>query len=46
MSENMSGFSIDGANLPYFVEGEQAILGAVLIDSDQLTTVMELLPTP
>ena len=46
MSENMPVVSVDGLNLPYSAEAEQAVLGSVLLDSDCLTTVMEILPTP
>ena len=38
--------SVDGLNLPYSAEAEQAVLGSVLLNSDSLMTVMEILPTP
>ncbi len=45
MSEESPSVSLDGLNLPYSAEAEQAVLGAVLLDSECLTTVMEILPT-
>ncbi len=45
MSEEMPSVALDGLNLPYSAEAEQAVLGAILLDSECLTTVMELLPT-
>lgn len=45
MNDEISSVSVDGLNLPYNAEAEQAVLGAVLLDSDCLTTVMEILPT-
>ncbi len=46
MSDEMPVVSVDGLNLPYSAESEQAVLGSVLLDSDCLTTVMEILPSP
>ena len=37
--------SVDGLNLPYSAEAEQSVLGSILLDSDCITTVMEILPT-
>ncbi len=37
--------SFDGLNLPYSAEAEQAVLGAVMLESECITTVMEILPT-
>lgn len=37
--------SFDGLNLPYNAEAEQAVLGAVMLESECITTVMEILPT-
>lgn len=45
MAEEKVSFSFDGLNLPYSAESEQAVLGSVLLDSDCLSTVMEILPT-
>ena len=35
--------SFDGVNMPYSMESEQAVLGAILIDPDCMTTVVEYL---
>ncbi len=45
MSDDMPSVSVDGLNLPYSAEAEQAVLGSILLDSECLTTVMEILPT-
>ena len=45
MSETQITTSVDGMSLPYSVEAEQSVLGAILLDADQITTVMELLPS-
>lgn len=45
MSDNEITSSLDGMNLPYSIEAEQSVLGAILLDSEQLNTVMELLPS-
>ncbi len=45
MSENEVSMSVDGMNLPYSVEAEQSVLGAILMDSEWLSNVMEILPT-
>lgn len=45
MSDAMPVVSVDGLNLPYSAEAEQSVLGSILLDSDCLTTVMEILPT-
>ena len=39
------GNMTDGLNLPYNSEAEQAVLGAILMDSEQLAAVMEILPS-
>ncbi|MDD3228593.1 MAG: replicative DNA helicase [Oscillospiraceae bacterium] len=43
MADNISSYS--GAGLPFDLEAEQAVLGAVLLDSSCLDTVMEILPS-
>lgn len=43
--ENSVLSSVDGLNLPYSPEAEQSVLGAVLIDSECISTVMEILPS-
>ena len=44
MSEEIPVVSVDGLNLPYSAETEQSVLGCVLLDSECLPTVMEMLP--
>ncbi len=43
-SEDSPLLSVDGLNLPYSPEAEQSVLGAVLIDSEYISDVMEILP--
>lgn len=43
--ENSVLSSVDGLNLPYSPEAEQSVLGAVLIDSECISAVMEILPS-
>ena len=45
MSEKEITSSSDGLNLPFSVEAEQSVLGAILLDSECLTDVMEILPS-
>ncbi len=45
MSEREISSSMDGMNLPFSVEAEQSVLGAVLLDSDCIANVMEILPS-
>ncbi len=45
MSDSEITSSFDGMNLPYSAEAEQSVLGAILLDSDCLATVMEILPS-
>lgn len=42
---NMTG-TYDGMNMPYSPESEQAVLGAVIMDSSCIDRVMGLLPSP
>ncbi len=46
MAENKIISSFDGMNLPFSAEAEQSVLGAILLDSDCLSIVMEILPSP
>ena len=39
------GNSTDGLNLPYASEAEQALLGAILMDSEALAIAMEIVPS-
>ncbi len=43
MAGNELSFNFDGMNLPFSAEAEQSVLGAVLLDSDCLADVMEIL---
>ena len=45
MNEQIPSISLDGLNLPYSAEAEQAVLGCILLESERLSTVMEILPT-
>lgn len=45
MNENEISVSVDGMSLPYSIEAEQSVLGAVLLDSNCLAQVMEILPS-
>lgn len=45
MAEKKITSEYDGLNLPYSAEAEQSVLGAVLIDANCLSSVMEILPT-
>lgn len=45
MSDSTISSSYDGMNLPFSAEAEQSVLGAILLDSNCLTDVMELLPS-
>ena len=45
MSEKVPVVSVDGMNLPYSAESEQAVLGCILLDSDTLLKAMEILPS-
>lgn len=45
MNEKISS-AVDGLNLPYSAEAEQAVLGAILIDPEKMSEVMEILPSP
>ncbi len=45
MSDNEITMSIDGMSLPYSAEAEQSVLGAILLDSECLAAVMEILPS-
>ncbi len=36
----------DGLNLPYSLEAEQAVLGAILMDPDSMNRVADILPRP
>ncbi len=42
--EDFSLPSVDGLNLPFRLEAEQSVLGTVLIDSNYISDVMEILP--
>ncbi len=44
MSDTVLG-NVDGVNLPFSAEAEQSVLGAVLLDSECLSEVMEILPS-
>lgn len=44
MSEMETTMNIDGLNLPYSAEAEQSVLGSILLDSEVLSTVMEIIP--
>lgn len=44
MAEKKTTSEYDGLNLPYSAEAEQSVLGAVLIDANCLSQVMEILP--
>ena len=46
MSDNMPSVSVDGFNMPFSTEAEQSVLGCVLLDSECLPLVMEMLPEP
>ncbi len=43
--EKMPVVSVDGFNFPYSVEAEQSVLGSVLLKSDTLNDIMEILPS-
>ena len=43
--ERLPVVSMDGFNLPYSTEAEQAILGSVLLDSDTLNEIMAMIPS-
>lgn len=45
MPESKMTTAFDGMNLPFSAEAEQSVLGAILLDSDCLVTVMEILPS-
>ena len=45
LSEEKINVSVDGMNMPYSAEAEQSVLGAILIDSDNIASVMDILPT-
>ncbi len=45
MSDNEIIMNVDGLSLPYSAEAEQSVLGSVLLDSETLSTVMEILPS-
>ena len=45
MSDSIPIVSVDGLNMPYSAEAEQSVLGSILLDSNCLSTVMEILPT-
>lgn len=44
MSDKKIMSNYDGMNLPFSAEAEQSVLGAILLDSECLTAVMEILP--
>lgn len=44
MSEKEISSSMDGMNLPFSVEAEQSVLGAILLDSECLVNVMDIIP--
>ncbi len=45
MSENKTITSFDGMNLPFNAEAEQSVLGALLLDSECLPDIMEIIPS-
>ena len=45
MAEDKLIYNLDGAKLPYSVEAEQAVLGAVLVDPSCLTDIQVLMKT-
>ena len=45
MNENEISVSMDGMSLPYSAEAEQSVLGAILLDSESLADIMEILPS-
>ncbi len=45
MSEKPITTMTDGYNLPYSAEAEQSVLGSILLDSDCLARVMDILPS-
>ncbi len=45
MNENDIVSTVDGMSLPYSAEAEQSVLGAILLDSECLANVMEILPS-
>lgn len=45
-NEKLPVVSVDGFNLPYSTEAEQAILGSVLLESDKLNQIMSIIPSP
>ena len=46
MAENNVTTGYDGLNLPYSPEAEQAVLGAIVIDSGVINEVAEILTDP
>lgn len=46
MAENNVTTGYDGLNLPYSPEAEQAVLGAIIIDSEIINEVAEILTDP
>lgn len=46
MAENNVTTGYDGLNLPYSPEAEQAVLGAIIIDSETINEVAEILTDP
>ena len=45
MSENEIGEIASGSDMPFDAVAEQAVLGGILLDSDKLADVMEILPS-
>ena len=45
MSDNKIETNLDGMNMPFSAEAEQSVLGAILLDSDCLPSVMDILPS-
>ena len=45
MSENEIGEITSGSDMPFDAVAEQAVLGGILLDSDKLADVMEILPS-
>ena len=45
MSEIETIMNTDGLSLPYSAEAEQSVLGSILLDSEVLSTVMEIIPS-
>ncbi len=43
--EKLPVVSVDGFNLPYSTDSEQAVLGSILLNSDMLNDIMSMIPT-